>query len=225
MLPFEQLQKDLEAIQAKLINQVDEMLAAGRSKKEVAKFINEIDFDELLDELGATKAVTKYVYGLDEIVNSFGKDINVSLLDDLQILQTKQTEYILGNLSNKIVLWQETMIGGLISGVKDKEILNSLQSIGLTDSQSGAVLQTSYYNFSRTTTATVFEDDPSQRFKYSGGIIPASSQQCKWLFKNQRKEGYTKQEIDNGIETPFGIINWRGRVPNWNCIHEWRPII
>jgi hypothetical protein len=147
------------------------------------------------------------------------------LLDDLQILQTKQTEYILGNLSNKIVLWQETMIGGLISGVKDKEILNSLQSIGLTDSQSGAVLQTSYYNFSRTTTALVFEDDPSQRFKYTGGVIPTSSQQCKWLFKNQRKEGYTKEEIDAGIETPFGVINWYGRTPQWNCIHEWRTII
>jgi len=224
MLPYEQLQKDLEAVQAKLIAQVDEMLAVGKSKKEIARFIDSIDFDELLADLGVDKAVAKYVKSLDGLVTDFGTDIPTDLLDDLQILQNKQVDYILGSLSNKMVLWQESMISGLIGNIKDKDILASLESIGLTDSQAGTVLQTSYYNFSRTSTAVVYSNNPEQRFKYVGGTIPTSSDQCAWLYKNQNPEGYTKAEIDKGIKTPYGEINWYGRNPNYNCIHSWRAI-
>lgn len=224
MLPFEQLQKDIEAIQAKLVKEIDAMLASGRSKKDIAKFVDSIDFDALLDEFGASTAVRKYVFGLDKVVAEFGQGIRGDLLDELEMIQNKQSEYILGNLSNKIVLWQSSMVEGLVSGVKDADILKQLQTIGLTDSQAGAVLQTSYYNFSRAATAAAYEDDPEQRFKYVGGVIPTSSNQCKWLVRNQRPEGYTKEEIDKGIETPFGRINFFGRIPNYNCIHTWRAI-
>ena len=224
MLPFEQLQKDIEAIQAKLIKEIDAMLASGKSKQEIAVFIDSTNFDELLDDYGASDAVRKYVTGLDSVVKDVAKDLSDNVANSLELIQNKQSEYILGNLSNRMVLWQSSMVEGLISGVKDADILKQLQTIGLTDSQAGSVLQTSYYNFSRATTAAVYEDDPDQKFRYAGGTIPTSSPQCRWLFKNQKSEGYTKAEIDRGIETPFGIINFFGRIPNYNCIHTWKAI-
>ena len=224
MLPFEQLQKDIEGIQAKLLEEIDEMLAAGKSKKEVVAFIDSLDFDELLSQYGADNAVLKYVYSLDEIVNSFGKALQNDLIDNLDMIQKSQSDYILGKMSNQAQLWKSTMMTSLTSDMKTKDVLAQLETIGLTDSQAGAVLQTSYYNFSRATTAIAYENEPDQRFKYTGGVIPTSSKQCAWLFQNQKKEGYTKAEIDAGIKTPFGVIDWQGRQPNFNCIHEWMPV-
>jgi hypothetical protein len=42
--------------------------------------------------------------------------------------------------------------------------------------------------------------------------------------ENQKPEGYTKAEIDAGIETPAGVIDWNGRIPNYSCLHSWMPI-
>jgi len=225
MLPFEQLQKDIEAIQTRLLKEIDELIASGQSKQDIVKFIDGVDFDALLVEMGSEKAVLKYIYSLDEIVSSFKDQLSDKLLDNLEIIQQSQSDYVLGKLSNQAQLWKGTMLTSLTSEMNDKDVLKQLESIGLTDSQAGTVLQTSYYNFSRATTAIAYSDNPEQRFRYSGGVIPTSSKECEWLFKNQKKEGYTKAEIDAGIETPFGIINWNGRIPNYNCIHSFKAIL
>ena len=77
------------------------------------------------------------------------------------------------------------------------------------------------------------------RYRYIGGVIPTSSDECRWLFGNQNPEGYTIDEIDAGIETPYVYpeypslgelagtvkkIYWQGRIPNFNCGHEWQAI-
>lgn len=36
--------------------------------------------------------------------------------------------------------------------------------------------------------------------------------------------GYTMAEINAGINTPFGVINWNGRIPNFNCDDMWLPV-
>ena len=224
MLPHETLLKKIDTIQSVLLKEIEQMIKTGVDKKQIAVFVDSIDFDELLDEFGLNKAVLEYVYSLDEIVNSFGKGIATNLLDEIEMIQNLQSEYILGSMSNKIKLWKSTMIEGFITGREDKFILESLQTIGLTEAQAGTVLQTSYYNFERAVTSIAYEDSPEQKFEYRGGIIPTSSRQCEWLFNNQDPAGYTKSEIDVGIETPFGIIDWFGRQPNYNCLHSWVAI-
>ena len=102
-------------------------------------------------------------------------------------------------------------------------VANLTAKIPLTDAQIKTVVHTSFSNHSRNITAKAFEDEPEQRFEYVGGVIPTSSQECEWLMNNQNPNGYTKAEIDAGIQTPFGVIYWGGRDPNYNCLHQWLP--
>jgi hypothetical protein len=99
----------------------------------------------------------------------------------------------------------------------------------------GTVVHTSYMQYKKAVTADAFEGVPGQRYEYIGGILPTSSDECEWLITNQNPKGYTRDEIDAGIKTPFiyeygedkgktKIINWAGRIPNYNCPHEWLPL-
>jgi hypothetical protein len=38
---------------------------------------------------------------------------------------------------------------------------------------------------------------------------------------NQDMNGYLQTEINAGIDTPYGVINWNGRIPNYNCDDRW----
>jgi hypothetical protein len=87
------------------------------------------------------------------------------------------------------------------------------------------VIDTSYFNHERSITAEIFSDKPEQRFKYVGDLIETSSPICRWLVKNQKPNGYTRAEIDKEIRTPKGLVNWFGRMPNFNCGHSWLPIV
>ena len=45
------------------------------------------------------------------------------------------------------------------------------------------------------------------------------------MLQNQRPEGYTLAEIQAGIKTPAGNVDFGGRIPNYNCLHEWEKIV
>ena len=132
------------------------------------------------------------------------------------------------------------MFKSIISGNSIQETIKNLEGIPLTDAQLGTVLNTSYSDFNRITTVEVYKDKPDQRFRYDGGVIPTSSDECRWLVDNQDPKGYTMKEIKAGIITPYvhkytdshgqfnagdpKVINENGRNPNYNCIHEWVAI-
>lgn len=107
----------------------------------------------------------------------------------------------------------------------------------LTDANVSAVVGTAYNDISRSVVKAAFEENPEQRFRYEGSTVPTSSPICEWVKENQPKEGYTIDEINKGIKVPpnqptsigkdtgkGGIVNFNGRVPNYNCDDEWLPV-
>lgn len=129
--------------------------------------------------------------------------------------------YITANAENIRSKLYNSVIGGNTSRATIEAILDA--SPLHSRSQVGAVINTAYSDIERLTTKQIYEGE-NKRFIYTGGVIPTSSPQCEWLINNQDPEGYTMEEINSGINTPFGVIDWFGRQPNYNCIHTWEAL-
>ena len=155
--------------------------------------------------------------------------------NNVDLIKNSNGRTVLGYAKANGDLLRTKLINSIINGTDAKQTIKELESIPLATHQLGAVISTSYADYTRTTTFQAFSDKPEQRFYYAGGIIPTSSEQCAWLVENQKPEGYTLAEIKKGIETPFiwhsgpfagqhKIINENGRLPNYNCIHTFEPL-
>lgn len=161
---------------------------------------------------------------------------------NVELIKNSHGRTVLGYAKANSELLRSKLIQSIINGVTARQtikelegqLISELTNAPLTTAQIGVVINTSYADFSRATTRMTFENRPKQRFKYVGGVIPTSSDECRWLRENQNPRGYTRAEIDAGIETPFTYkrgenkgkikqIWWWGRFPNYNCGHEWMP--
>lgn len=197
------------------------------------EWLRSADYDAFVDDLGLRSINTEIESVFDDLIMRYDRyyDLKVTAAYESTILRDMNYDTILRSFSAKSHLVRDNFYNSILSGQSDNETLRQLQGIGLSDAQSGTVLQTTFYNFSRMNTISVFADEPDARFRYEGGVIPTSSDQCKWLVANQKEEGYTMEEIRKGIETPYFnkkgqrlIVNELGRVPNFNCIHTWEII-
>lgn len=191
---------------------------------EFGNYLNSIGLSEVMNE------VDKAMLGLMQRYE-FKYTAEDQALYNSEILRQINYDTILRSYSSNADYVKTVFANSILNGQSDKETRARLESVGLKDYQAGAVLQTTLYNFSRTNTVLAYKDEPEARFTYEGGLIPTSSDQCKWLMLNQKEGGYTMAEIMAGIETPYTnkqgqklIINELGRLPNFNCIHEWEPI-
>jgi hypothetical protein len=126
--------------------------------------------------------------------------------------------------SNK-TQFKNRIIELIINGSDKKVIKQYFEKTPFTTSQIGTLINTAESDIRRSTVLSAYEDRPGMKFRYEGGLIPTSSHVCTWLINNQKEGGYTLEEIQAGIETPEGTVNWGGRVPNYNCIHHWEPIL
>lgn len=206
---------------------------------ELAQLSAQIDFLDELYELGLYKQVNKYFSQYDDYIfrivrQAQNKGLNISSLtiSQLELVRELDKSMLLKSVDAWSSRFESVFIKQIIAGKSIKDIVSAMEDIPLTDAQLGTVLNTSFSEFDRITVKKIYEDEPDQRFKYTGGIIPTSSKQCRWLIENQKPEGYTTKEIENGIETPYVdkhgeqlIINWSGRIPNFNCIHRWVAVL
>ena len=226
---LEQFKKELDD----LVRQLSERIKKGGfSRVELAQIVAQVDFLEELNNLGFEEIVNKYFNGYDDVLAGIIKTAEQQgvrfagvNLDALMSIKELDKKYLLKSASAWSTQYESALVKSLIRGDTITQTVKSLVTeVPLTTPQLSTVLNTQYADFNRTATREIYSDEPEQRFQYVGGVIPTSSQQCAWLMANQRKDGYTADEISTGIETPFGIINWRGRDPNFNCIHAWEPI-
>lgn len=237
MTPEERLQQLVDKanlIEEKYIAEI-ERLSKSLTPDEFKLFISSEQPYELLRSLGVDEVIEERLAMLDDVLLIYKDKYTVEVLDGLEILQGMDNKAILGRYETMLESFNSKLYSSIIQGVTFQETKDSLIAEGYTNSHAGTLLQTKYYDFSRTATFKAFENNPDQKFEYEGGIIPTSSDECKWFMMNQKKEGYTFAEIAKGIKTPFihtsgklkgqtKIINQFGRNPNFNCIHKWTAI-
>jgi len=218
------------------------LLAQGKSKEIIMSIVDK-EIDNYIASLGINEIFKRYadeltiealttVQGIKKLAQTEAIIEAVGLSSEQLAATYRDT--ILGYFKANVEKLKSELLNGLLSGTPTKELTKRLQATFtrvsdgtmhiLTDGNINTVISTSYSNISRMATAKAFEDRKEQRFVYFGGVIPTSSDQCRWLMENQKPEGYTKAEIDAGIETPAGVIDWNGRTPNYNCLHQWMPV-
>lgn len=244
--------KELEQLDEKLLEAIKKILGANPTKEQLLQFLASEEFDKIINDLGFEKSISKYVKGFDlsfsQSISNFGamdfQAEQIKLISqNVELIKASYGRTVLGYAKANSELLRSKLIQSVINGITARQtikelggqLISTLTNAPLTTAQIGAVINTSYADFSRATTGLIYQDKPEQRFKYIGGVIPTSSDECRWLMNNQNPEGYTRAEIDAGIETPFAYtsgemigqvkkIYWTGRLPNFNCIHEWLPI-
>lgn len=235
----EEILKQIEEIDAKIVKLVNKLLKQNKPKelisaiidKELDKYISELGIDKIAEQY-ATSLVTTGLTTLTTVAKKQATEEMINIIGmNLEPIAETYRDTILGYFKANTEKLKTELLNSLISGTPTSEITKNLQAKFLrvsdetlhylTDANINTVIQTSYSNVSRISTAKAFEEKPEQRFEYFGGVIETSSDQCRWLMENQNPEGYTKAEIDAGIETPFGTIDWFGRQPNYNCLHSW----
>jgi len=226
---YAQFQKEIEAMIKELLTTLKK---TKFSDMELAQLAAEINFFDEIKKLGFEDIVEKYLGTYETkfaellaTAKTAGVDfakINTELLERITILDK---EYLLGKAASWGKQFDSQFVKSVIRGDTIPQTIANLSEIPLTDSQLGTVLNTSYSDFNRTAIKEIYKDIPDQRYSYEGGLIPTSSEICIDLMNSQKPEGYTADEISAGISAGGGIVDWRGRVPNYNCGHTWEPII
>lgn len=235
--------KKIKQIDEKLSKAIVKLFGKKPNKEALLKFINSKDFDKLIEDLGLKDAVKEYVKGFDiysmqtGTMNILKDSAKQSIINsNLLLIKNTYSRTILGYFSAYIENLKSKLTASILQGITAAETIRKLkEETPLSTAQIGSVVNTSYADYNRATISQIYVDKPEQRFYYEGGVIPTSSDECRWLYENQKLEGYTKKEIDAGIETPFVYeygelkgqvkkIYWFGRFPNYNCIHTWMPI-
>lgn len=228
------LEEDFDVIFLRIINFIKEL----KKKKKVdyddlAKVLNQKNFFKILEEAGLKKLSVKYFKEYLKESRKFLKeaqDAGVYLskikLEDLAKINSLRYEILEG----KLFAWGENLriefLRGFLSADNFEQMLDNIipkspHAANLTASAVNTMIQ----DFNRDNIKYLFGDNAEIRYKYVGPIIQTSSEQCKWLLQNQKQEGYSLEEIEKGIQTPYGEINFYGRVPNFNCLHRWEPLI
>jgi len=230
MTSQEQILLELDKIEAKL-----KKFLIGLKESELKQLLAEDNLNRLLQYVGLEDWIKKYSANFDvifkEAISKFAKleyvkkNIN-SIQTIMNQVKNSNERTIVGYIKANADNIQGKLINMLLSGTTSRQTIEAIlnESPLHTRAQTGSVVNTAIADYSRITERQVFTKDDNQRFEYVGGLIPTSSETCSWLIENQKSEGYTMAEIDAGIDTPYGIVDWNGRRPNYNCIHSWSPI-
>jgi hypothetical protein len=229
--PKEIFLKNLEEIKQRFLTRMSGLLSGNVDRVELARLVAELDLFRELQAEGFTDALDIFLDDYDEQLRDLIELAEVQKIRDVfttnrnlfEFFKQKDAEKLLGSAKFYADDFQKQMVLGIAEGKPFNEVTKGLSNLPLTTAQVNAAVTTGYNDYGRSLTALTYQDEPEQKFLYVGTIIPTSSKQCTWLLINQNMEGYTKEEIDNGISTPFGIINWQGRVPNFNCDDRFLP--
>lgn len=227
---IEQILKEVDETIKKRINKI----FAGLTQEQRLAMIENPDLvNQILADIDPDKIATYYNISLVEtagtIIKSYAKELTELQKNKVSFFVDGLVKLKTESLKNFVTSNKETfknkIIELAINGSREDAVNEYFKRIPFTTSQIGTLLNTTEADIRRTTITSAYEDDKEQRFRYVGGLIPTSSDICTWLIQNQDENGYTMEEIQNGIETPFGNVDAGGRIPNYNCIHHWEPII
>ncbi len=227
------LEQLLEKIDAQVKTRIEKILTNLTDKQRLAIIENPKLLDDLLKDIDVDELAKYYFVEFSQIAGKVIKDysgvikqtqkqkVNMFVNKLLELKTDMLRQFVEANKT----VFKEKIIELIINGSDKKIIKEYFEKTPFTTSQIGTLINTSESDIRRATVLSAFEDNKEMRYSYEGGLIPTSSDICTWLYENQKEEGYTLDEIQSGIETPYGIVDWGGRVPNYNCIHFWSPIL
>ena len=189
---YEQFAKEIES----LITSINEKLRKlTLTDVELSQLAAEMDFFEQLKSEGFENVVNKYFNNYDEVLLNIatqaqarGVDFASVNVDALIHIKDLDKEYLLRSAYSWSSRYESELFKSIISGNSIQETIKNLEGIPLTDAQLGTVLNTSYSDFNRISTVEIYKDKPDQRFRYDGGVIPTSSDECRWLMDNQDRK-------------------------------------
>ena len=229
--------KILDTLLGKIDNQVNSKLnklLSNLSPKEKDELLKDSKIiDGLLKDVD-TKELARHLSndlfsGSGEVVIDYSEKIKQYQLARLDFIVNKFTELKTELLRNFIIEnkkeFRNNLVELVINGTSEKSIKKYFEKTPFTLTQIGSIINTAESDIRRATVLSAYEDREGMRFRYHGGLIPTSSKTCIWLMENQKKEGYSLKQIQIGIKTPYGKVDWWGRAPNWNCIHHFEPIL
>ena len=231
MNPKEIFLKNLEEIKQRFLLRMTGLLSGSVDRAELARLVAELDLFRELQAEGFTDALDTFLDDYDEQLQDLIELAEIQKVRDtfstnrnlFEFFKTKDAEKLLGSAKFYADDFQKQMVLGISEGKPFNEVTKQLENLPLTTAQVNSAVTTGYNDYGRSLTALTYADEPEQKFLYVGTIIPTSSKQCTWLLINQNMDGYTKEEIDKVIQTPFGGIDWNGRLSRFNCDDRWLP--
>jgi hypothetical protein len=226
MEPAELFSYELEKLYERVLKDFQELLKSNLITKE--EILNE-DFQELLNEYGYKEIEERYINSLTDIAFRFGNP-SPDMAAMIDVRRDLTLELLVGKKLQTGSKFKQLIYDMIDRPLPAEEFELRKAEIKLTDAQFNAAFTTAIADTSREGVRLAYEDDPNAKFEYIGGLNENSSKQCRWLMLNQKSEGYTTLEIDAGIDSPYVDnegnvlkIMWCGRVPNFNCRHQWLP--
>lgn len=224
MQPDEKFIQTLETIQNKIVKELKSLIVKQTNISDKMLAIETYNIEKRMNELGYQDAIDEYIKSFDEAVISskYVKKISLEFVDEIDLIQKNLGDYLLGEQKKFHSLLTMQIESGLLNGKSNKLIIESLNDVPLTTTQLKTVVNTSYANHTRNITKEAFKDDKEQKFIYVGGVIPTSSDACRNVVEAGKT--YTMAQIEAGINEGGGLVDWGGRVPNFNCIHTWEPV-
>jgi len=229
--------KILDKLLGKIDNQVNakiKKLISNLSPKEKNELLKDPKLvDELLKEVDVKELAKHYsselFSGHGEVVIDYSEKRKQYQLARLDFLVNTFTEFQTEALRKFIIdnkkEFRDNLVELVMTGGNKRMVKKYFANTPFTFEQIGSIIYKVESDIRRATVLSAYEEYPETKFRYIGGLIPTSSKTCTWLMENQKQEGYTLKEIQAGIETPFGKVDWWGKVPNWGCIHSFEPII
>jgi len=224
MTPNETFIKELEKIEAQITKEISNIISQSKGTTlDRMTLVEEYNIDKRMTELGFGTAALIYVESFDSMVigSPFVKKISLDFVSEVNLIQKNMIEYLINEQKKYHSLLTMQIENGLMSGLKSKDIIKSLGDIPLSSAQINTEVNTAYANQSRNITREAFKDDKEQRFEYVGPVDGVTSDPCLYAMENQSPEGHTMAEINGGI---FPEVNWGGRIPSFNCRHEFYPV-
>lgn len=229
------LEKELKDLEQKFLDAIS--MFDNLSEQEKIQLAYQVDLFQELQDLGLSDVIDKmlkeYAGILDDLLDKKEIGIGALRLTDLENIANLDAATILGKAEAYSKEFKSALVKGFLSGQSTNEIRERLGSIGLASNQTIAAINTARDEYHSTSLAKLFEDEPATRFKLSDFPLDDRTRcSCKSVILNQPKEGWTKEEIDNGAATriarkycpkfegEYSFVNRGG----YNCRHNWEII-
>ena len=217
------------SVKAKL----EKILANLTEQQRIAIIQNPALIDELLSDFNPDLLAQYYQTELLRYAGEIGiqfKNITDNAQKDkvnlfVETMLQLKTRTLRNYIANNKEQFADNLIKLIINGSDEQTVKEYFALTPFKNYQIGTLLNTARADIRRTATIAGFEDDENTRYRYVGPIVEHSSKICIWMLQNQRPEGYTLAEIQAGIKTPAGNVDFGGRIPNYNCLHEWEKIV
>lgn len=224
LLTFE---KDLEKIRLSLMQSLQKAMATGLTDTDILTLSTQLNFFDELRQLGLDPVVEGYLKELEGIVAQVHKEAQKKGLagltgasaQDLEALMNVNKRRLLGRARVYTEELEYKLVENIVAGTPIDVIAQQLNTeIPLYDTQLKAAINTGIGSFEASTVAKIYEDEPGQRFVLDGAPAndPRIRCSCKGVMTWQKKEGYTKEQIDKGAWTKLAKRGCKefGRTPS-----------